>query len=46
MKARKNIKAKYSYKDLDNPNYDPVYDQDAKDNLHKWVIRNMEEEFD
>ena len=42
---KKSIKSKYIHKDLDDPNYHPCYDQDARDNLYDYVTRNMEEEF-
>ena len=42
---KKSIKSKYTHKDLDDPNYHPCYDQDARDNLYDYVTRNMEEEF-
>lgn len=42
---KKRIKSKYTYKDLDEPNYHSCYDQDSKDNLYDYVTRNTEEEF-
>ena len=39
------IKNKYTYRDLDDPNYSPCYDQDSKDNLYDYVTKNMEEDF-
>lgn len=42
---KRKIKSKYTYKDLDDPNYRSCYDQDASDNLYEYVTRNMEEEF-
>ena len=40
------IKDRYSWRDLDNPNYDPSYDQDSTDNLYEYVTKTMDEEFD
>lgn len=45
MIMKRKIKSKYTYKDLDSPNYHPCYDQDSSDNLYDYVIQNMEEEF-
>lgn len=42
---KRKIKSKYTYKDLDDPDYDPCYDQDSRDNLYTYVIKNLEEEF-
>lgn len=43
MKKHK-IKNKYSYKDLDDPNYSPAYDQDARENLYEYVTRHMDDD--
>lgn len=39
------IKSKYNYRDLNDPNYNPCYDQDSGDNLYEYVTRTTEEEF-